>query len=38
MIKKILLTRPAGFNDEIAAALQARKIQVVQAPLVQIQG
>lgn len=37
MIKKILLTRPAGFNDEIAAALQARKIQVVQAPLVQIQ-
>ena len=38
MIKKILLTRPAGFNDEIAAALQARKVQVVQAPLVRIQG
>ena len=38
MIEKILLTRPAGFNDEIAAALQARKVQVVQAPLVRIQG
>ena len=38
MIEKILLTRPAGFNDEIAAALQARKVQVVQAPLIKIQG
>ena len=38
MIEKILLTRPAGFNDQIAAALQARKVQVVQAPLIQIQG
>jgi len=38
MIEKILLTRPAGFNDEIAAALQARKVQVVQAPLIQVQG
>ncbi len=38
MIEKMLLTRPAGFNDEIAAALQARHVQVVQAPLIQIQG
>ena len=38
MIEKILLTRPAGFNDQIAAALQARKVQVVQAPLIQVQG
>ena len=38
MIEKILLTRPAGFNDELAGALAAQGIAVLQAPLVRIQG
>lgn len=38
MIEKILLTRPAGFNDELAAALAAQGVAVLQAPLIRIQG
>ena len=38
MIKKILLTRPEGFNDELAVALKACGVGVLQAPLIRIQG